>query len=212
MSSYVRPAVDTPVFRDDQGQVIAYGNRWQGSPPQQAYSVDSHPERFSPVHEVADALIAHLCDTYDIELSEGMEIAADLDHPASDVVRAVRIRPNDPACAQLTFVFTGYPGVVLRAGLLHEFRHPECGCDACDETWESEADGIEQQVLAVVTGNYRETIEGRVRPWVEFELRYPGGATSGRSRGKDLSAERVAAARPVLRDLTAGWAAWPSRE
>ena len=110
MSSYVRPLIEAPVFRDADGAVINYGSRWHGSPPEDTYSVDTHPERFAPLHVVADALIAHLRETYDVEVDEGVEVAADLLRPAfHDVVRAVRIRPNDPKCASLTLVFTAYP-------------------------------------------------------------------------------------------------------
>lgn len=82
MSSYVRPSIDTPVFHDTDGQVVNYGNRWGGPPPEESYSVDTHPERFAPLHAVADSLIAHLRDTYDVELMESAEAAADLLHPA----------------------------------------------------------------------------------------------------------------------------------
>lgn len=209
MSSYLRPSIDVPVFRDAYGKLIDYGNRWSGSPPNEAYSVDTHPERFAPLHTVADALIAYLRDTYDIQVIEGEETAADLLHPAPEVVRAVRIRPNDPACAALTFVFTAYPGIFLHAGLLHDFHYPACGCDACDSSWVAEADRLEQQVLAVVTGYYREGIERGLRPWVEYAFSDPDGGTSGRSRAQDIPAQRLKSAKPILRNLTEGWAAWP---
>lgn len=123
MSSYVRPLIEAPVFRDADGAVINYGSRWHGSPPEDTYSVDTHPERFAPLHVVADALIAHLRETYDVEVDEGVEVAADLLRPAfHDVVCAVRIRPNDPKCASLTLVFTAYPGIYMHAGLLHDFH------------------------------------------------------------------------------------------
>ena len=154
MSSYVRPLIEAPVFRDADGAVINYGSRWHGSPPEDTYSVDTHPERFAPLHVVADALIAHLRETYDVEVDEGVEVAADLLRPAfHDVVRAVRIRPNDPKCASLTLVFTAYPGIYMHAGLLHDFHYPVCGCDACDSNWEAEADELEQRVFATVSGN-----------------------------------------------------------
>jgi hypothetical protein len=147
VSSYLRPSIEAPVFRDADGKLIDYGNRWSGSPPNETYSVHTHPERFAPLHTVADALIAYLRDTYDIQVIEGEETAADLLHPAPEVVRAVRIRPNDPPCATLTFVLTAYPGIFLHAGLLHDFHYPVCGCDACDSNWVAEADELEQQVL-----------------------------------------------------------------
>ncbi len=209
MSSYQRPSIDAPVFRDADGEVIDYGNRWDGSPPEETYSVDTHPERFAPLHTVADALIAHLCNAYDVHLTAGEETAADLLRPAPDVLRVVRIQPNDPACAALTFVFTSYPGIFLHAGLLHDFHYPLCGCDACDSNWAAEADKLERQVLAVVAGHYREDIEPGRRPWVEYAFAYPNGASSGRSRAQDFPAERLKAAKPILRNLTEGWAAWP---
>ncbi len=209
MTSYVRPSIDTPVFRDADGQIIDYGNRWHGSPPEQTYSIDSHPERFAPLHVVADALIAHLRDAYDVEVTEGEVTAAELLRPAPEAARAVRIRPNDPACAAATIVFTAYPGIIMNAGLLHDFHYPACGCDACDASWEGEADQLERQVLAVVTGHYREGIERGLRPWVEYAFTYPDGTSSGRSRAQDLPTERVKAAKPVLRHLANGWAAWP---
>lgn len=210
MSSYVRPVIDAPVFRDADGAVINYGNRWHGSPPEDTYSVDTHPERFAPLHVVADALIAHLRETYDVEVDEGVEVAADLLHPAfHDVVRAVRIRPNDPKCASLTMVFTAYPGIYMHAGLLHDFHYPVCGCDACDSSWQAEADELEQQVFATVSGNYRETIERGLRPLVDYAFTYPDGASSGKSRSQDLPAQRLKGAKPILRALPDGWDSWP---
>lgn len=213
MTSYVRPTIDAPEFRDAEGQIIDYGNRWSGSPPEDTYSVDTHPERFAPLHTVTEALITYLRDTYDVDVVEGTETAEDLLAPAYyDVVRAVRIQPNSPACASLTLVFTAYPGVYMHAGLLHDFHYPVCGCDACDSTWFREADKLEQQVLAVVTGNYSETIEGGFHPWVDHSFTFPNGTSSGRSDARDLPADRLKAAEPVLRDLSEGWAAWPRRE
>lgn len=210
VTTYARPSIDAPVFRDAEGRVIDYGRRWNGSPPEDTYSVDTHPERFAPLHTVAEALIAYLRDTYDVHIVDDVETVEDLLHPPfHDVVRAVRIQPNDRACASLTLVFTAYPGIYMHAGLLHDFHYPVCGCDACDSTWEGEADDLEQQVLAVVSGNYREIIERGLRPWVDYAFTYPDGASSGRSRAQDLPAGRLKIARPVLRDLSEGWAAWP---
>jgi hypothetical protein len=213
VSSYVRPAVEAVVFRDGGGRVIEYGNRWEGPPPEDTYSVDTHPERFAPLHAVADALIAYLRDTYDVRVEEGDDVVTDLIRPPShDVARAVRVRPRDPACASVTVVMTAYPGIYLHAGVLHDFHYPVCGCDACDSTWQAEADQLEQQVLAVVTGHYRETLERREGdPWVGYAFTYPDGASSGESREEGLSPERFAAAESALRSVAAEWPAWPQR-
>lgn len=78
MCSYARPLIEASVFRDADGAVIEYGNRWHGSPPEETYSVDTHPERFAPLHVVADAILAHLQATCEVEIDEGVETAGDL--------------------------------------------------------------------------------------------------------------------------------------
>ncbi|WP_298743466.1 DUF6226 family protein [uncultured Microbacterium sp.] len=212
MIPYTRPSVDSPVFRDTDGQVIDYGNRWDGSPPDDTYSVDTHPERFAPVHIVAEALIAYLCENYDVAVEEGEAVAGDLLHPAYHaVVRAVRLRPNDSACASLTVVFTAYPGVYLHAGLLNDFHYPVCGCDACDSNWQAEADDLERQVLAVAAGNYRETLERREGdPWVGYAFTHTDGASSGGAREPGISRERFDSAEAILMKTPQGWPRWPN--
>lgn len=207
----MRPLIDAPVFRDADGQVIDYGARWDGSPPVDSYAVDTHPDRFAPLHSVADALIAHLRDTYVVEVDEGEGLVAELVHAAAhhDVVRAVRIRPNDSACASLTMVFTAYPAIRVHAGLLNDFHYPVCGCDACDSNWQSEADALERHVLAVVSGNYRETVERRgFALWAGYAFTYPDGAESGATREPNLPREVLKAAASVLRKATP-WSKWP---
>ncbi|WP_169581561.1 MULTISPECIES: DUF6226 family protein [Microbacterium] len=208
-AAYVRPPIVGPTFHDAEGALIPYGNRWEGPPPEDTYSVDTHPERFAPIHAVADALIAHLRDAYDVEVTDDIETKADLIHPAVEAVRAVRIQPKDPASAPLTFVFTSYPGIVLHAGALHDFHYPSCGCDACDSTWEAEAAELERHVAAVVSGQYRESVVRRPRPWVAYSMTYPDGQTSGRGPAPDVPSKRLKAARRVLRDIPGHWAPWP---
>lgn len=209
MSSYERPRIETPVFRDAGGKIIEYGHRWNDSPPEDTYTVTAHPERFAPLHTVADALIEHLQETYDVQVKEGSEVARDLLRPNRGVTRAVRIRPIDATCAPVTLVFTTYPGLSMHAGLLHDFHYPDCGCDACDSNWQQEADYLERQVFAVVTGNYRERIERGLRRWIVHSFAYPDGRSSGPTGSRDVSAERLETAEPILRDLPNGWAPWP---
>ncbi|KIQ11802.1 DUF6226 family protein [Rhodococcus sp. MEB064] len=212
MSSYARPTIDEPVFRDPDGRVIEYGNLWADSPPESAYSVTEHPERYAPLHTVADALIEHIRETYDVEIDEGPEAAAELVRPHRDTTRAVRIRPNDSICATLAFVFTSYPGIGMHAGLLHDFYFPTCGCDACDSTWQDEADLLERQVFAVVTGNFREKVGHGQRPSIGYAFTYPSGRSSGESPSEGVPAARLDAADRILSAIPDGWAAWPPRQ
>jgi hypothetical protein len=109
--------------------------------------VDSHPERFAGLHVVARALIGYLSAVYDVDVVSDRACAADLLGNGQDTVEAVRVTPRGPGAAPVTFGFTEYPGVIVHAGMLHDFSFPVCGRDACDETAGSEADRLEMLVL-----------------------------------------------------------------
>lgn len=68
--------------------MINYGSRRdRAGRPADTYSIDSHPERFAPLHLVADALIEHLAQTYDVQVSRDASHADDfLRHPALERV------------------------------------------------------------------------------------------------------------------------------
>jgi Family of unknown function (DUF6226) len=213
VTGYVRPRIPPQVFRDASGEVIEYGERWAGhSPPDDSYSVTSNLQRFAPLHTVADELIRYLSAMYDVEVTEDPAFAADLMHERHDIVRAVRLTPRERDAATLTFVLTSFPSVIIHAGVLQDFLYPICGCDACDETWESFADEMEWQVLAVVAGRYRETV--RSGRWVGMSLESVDGSRrmSGESLATDLptklSSERLADADARLNALTGTWLAW----
>lgn len=185
MPGYVRPPIETATFRDVDGAVIDYGERWEelgGHPPEDSYSVDSNTERFAPLHTVAEALIEYLAATYDVTVDEGFAVASASQHAPDpeDVVRAVRLTPARTAAAPLTFVLTSYPSVILDAGVLCSFAHPSCGCDACDETWEDAADDLEWQVLAVAGGGLKEYVSEPRRA----KLRYQRGMGLVRDMGQ----------------------------
>lgn len=91
MSSYVRPAVAEQTYRDANGAVIEYGNRWGSEgPAEDFYSVDSHPERFAPLHQIADALIDYLQRNYQVEITDDVSCVQDVRYPPPDSQRAVR--------------------------------------------------------------------------------------------------------------------------
>lgn len=56
-------------------------------PPDDAYAVVTHPERYAQLHEVADALLAHLLATYECEVAED----APSDERGVREIRAVRL-------------------------------------------------------------------------------------------------------------------------
>ena len=175
--AYRRPKFEPMRFTDERGRPIEYGSRWEavdGTPPEESYSVVSHPERFAPLHAVALALIDHLARTRDVRVEEGEQVlhAVDSARESSDVVRAVRLTPALENAAPVTFVLSSFPSVDLYAGEQFRASYPSCGCDACDEEWESCADELEWQVLGVVAGCLREWIGGTRIPTVRLNLRF----------------------------------------
>jgi hypothetical protein len=208
---YVRPCWVDPVLRDRDrdGVVIDYGSRWNESgPPAETYSIDSHPDRFAPLHLVADALIEHLVETYDVDASRDAVHARDfLGRP--NLERVTRLTPNDWAGAPLTFGFTTYPGLIVHAGLLHDFVYPICGCDACDETVVGQVELLERHVCAVVAGHYREEYTPGAQLPIQHFVTFDDGGQAGRSTIDGYPTGLLAIAEARLRDLPDGWAAWP---
>ncbi len=221
---YSRPQIDLPTYRDDAGTPIPYGHRWPDSPPEDSYSRTSNLDRFAPLHAVGAGLIDWLAAEFDVTVTEGAPPA--LSHERDDIVRSVRIDPSDPMAAPLGFVFTSFPSVFLRAGVLHQSVAPVCGCDACDEEWESSADELEQLVIAVTSGRFAERVRGRE---VAYLARSDGGGRSGMEHESSVDPARLDAARERLRTLEkltpirldpidradrhafTPWRAWPPR-
>jgi hypothetical protein len=194
--------------------VILYGQRWgMGLPPEDTYSVTSNLERLQPLHTVAEALIAHLVETYEVDVSDDLANVGDIIHTRDDIVRAVRLTPRDLVAAPLTFVFTSLPSVIVHAGALTDFLFPVCGCDACDDGWERVADEMEWNVLTVVAGGFSETLARGYRPKLTSSI----AATGDRRRSSlevaapEVSRTRRRQARSILARLGAGWVAWSRR-
>lgn len=158
---YARPAVAAPRIVDADGQPIRFGERWgMGPPPEEAYSVDAHPERFAPLHAIADALVAHLVSTYEASVLDALDDArAWFGERGPAVLRAVRIEPAARDAAPIAIAWSDYPGILVRAGAAHGGHQPVCGCEACDEPWERAADDLEELVLAVVDGRLQESVQ-----------------------------------------------------
>lgn len=146
--TYVRPSWPAQEYRDAAGEVIDYGHRWgMNSPPQDAYSVVTHPQRFAPLVAVAQALITHLTDTYDVTVTvDGERTTLD---PGPDRARLVfTIHDTDEPCAS------------VQAGIWDEHYFPMCTCDACDEDIEALVSDMEHYVFAVVAGGLSEVRSG----------------------------------------------------
>jgi len=213
MEPYVRPALPAQEFRDAEGTVIPYGERWgMGSPPDDAYSVLTHAERFQPLHDVARALIAYLECAYDVTASEDPAYVADLPENYVAATTAVRLTPAGADSAPMTIAFTSHPGVVVRAGAVYVEPFPVCGCDACDDTAESEAERLESTVFGIVSGGLKEYLTGPRRKVFAYDLTVADGGSSGTQGTHAFSPERLKTARATLRDRSGAWAPWSFRE
>lgn len=211
---YVRPALPGTTYCNRDGEPIPYGRQWGADAPDpDSYSVDSHPERFAGLHVVARALIDHLTAVYDVDVQEDPVHAGELLREREDVLHAVKVTPRGSGSAALTFVLTGYPGVMVHAGVLHDFPFPVCGCDACDETVETTADRLELLVLSVAAGGYSERYPVGRKRWSEYALAaFDGsGSESGQGEPPPASAVRLHDAEIRLRDVAGGWSPWPLR-
>jgi hypothetical protein len=217
VSEWARSESDPPLMQPQptpRRTDRSYGHRWGGDgPAPDSYSVTSHPERFAGLHVVAHALIDHLVAVYDVEVLEDKALAADMMIEARDVVAAVRLTPRASDAAPLTFILTGFPGVVVHAGVLHDFAFPVCGCDACDETVLTEADRLERLVLSVAAGGYAERYPVGRRRWRKYALTaFDGsGSESGKGDPGPIDAARLQEAEVRLRDVQDGWRPWPLR-
>ncbi|ACZ29908.1 hypothetical protein Xcel_0876 [Xylanimonas cellulosilytica DSM 15894] len=223
---FPRPALpEEPWFVDADGARFRYGTAHfeeDGRPVDAAYSRSSHPERFAPLHEVADRLVEWLVSAYDVGIAE-IDAADVAEQAPADAVRAVRLTPSDPDAAPLIVLWTAYPGVMVFAGTMLWTAVPHCGCDACDETATRSADELESTVTAVVRGGLTEWLRhpppaaqaligerGRGEPPGPGRLLVDGSGWSCGSVAEPWAG--LDAAKDVLGRLPGGrWRPWPVR-
>ncbi|MCT9871637.1 DUF6226 family protein [Paenarthrobacter aurescens] len=210
---FVRPELPSREYRNAAGKPIEYGNRWGAdSPPEDSYSVETHGERFEGLHKVARALVEYLESAYEVDVSWDPAHAADVSTNTGEFTDVVRLTPRDPLAAPLTFMLTSLPGVVVHAGVLHDFPFPICGCDACDETAESEASRMEELVLGVAAGGYGERYPVGRKKWAEYALFAADGSGNHSGAGPmGATPAQLAAAEERLQAVPDGWRPWALR-
>lgn len=188
------PPLPVGHWRLPDGREVPYGERWGPSgPPEHAYSRVTQPERYAPLHGVADALVAHLVAVYDCAASE--------DATEEHELRAVRVR-SVAGTAEIRIAWTDFPGVRARLGSAVEAGAPVCGCDACDEPLAETASELCDHVLATVEGQLRESFS-------------PGRRSESANFPNSSSWTRSSRSRQELRALAGRtperWAPWPRR-
>jgi uncharacterized protein DUF6226 len=219
VESYRRPVVELPPFLDVEGWPIPYGQQWADRPgrmaPEDTYSLELHPERFAPLLPTADRLVEHLVRVYAVDVVAPTHPRPwQQGQPRAAPLRSVRLVPADPAAAALSVFWLPHPAVRVEAGVVLERTLPDCGCEACDETWDVSADALEELVFAVVEGRVTERVHRREgRPWTGWTIADAAGATRQGAGTEAGSVPRsvLREARRQLARVPGGWAAWSRR-
>ncbi|SEJ50815.1 DUF6226 family protein [Demequina mangrovi] len=216
---YERPTLPDLVFTDADGEPIPYGSRWGvDGAPERTYSRTRHPERFAPLTQVADALVAYLEETYDVDVRRTEGMPADApdtvrrhEHGQVAIVRTTTLLPRHDACAPLVIAETDFPGIVVAMGAAGDERVPACGCDACDESLEDSAALLEDLVLSVAQGRFQERYT-----WTDgIEITISGGedgASYSREPRHAADKKRIEALKQSQRERHGErWMPWPPR-
>jgi hypothetical protein len=199
-AAFTRPPLSEPEYRDDEGRVIPYGSRWpDDGPPEESYSVVTHPERFAPVLSVVEALADYLERWFIVEITRSRD---------DDGAAVFRFQPSTGAPLTIT---ASMDSVRVEAGALFDAFVPSCTCDACDETASTASERLERVVLAVASGGLRERYPMGRRQWLFVSLRFPDGGAESSSGGlgPDVSEGRKQRASQIINGLDGGrWPAW----
>jgi hypothetical protein len=187
------------------------GNRWGAEgPPLEAYSRVTDAERFGSLHRVAAELLDRLEREFDAARAEGYGLDPELEQSVKLARPSVRLVPRDAGAAPIVVAFSDFPGIVVRFGRWCTTAFPVCGCDACDETAESEIERLKSMIENLTAGRFREAIrisaEGTARQ--EWEFWSEGGRSAQKSQLDPARArELVAAGDRSLYE----WGPWPRR-
>lgn len=152
-------------------------NDWHdGTPPPEAYSRITNPERFRPLHTLALALVEQLAVDYEVARSDTFVLLPDV-RPFEHAHTPVTLTPVTPNGAPIAIAFTEFPSVIVRYGKWLSDPFPSCGCDACDETAEGEGERLERLLREVVAGFLVERLS---IPWFgDARLHWELGAHGG---------------------------------
>ena len=127
-------------------------------PPLEAYSRVTNPERFASLHDVAAELLDRLELEFEAKRAEGYGLDLELEEGFKLARPSVTLVPRDVDAAPIAVTFTAFPGIHVRFGRWFTSAFPTCGCDACDEAAESEAERLKSLIDNLTAGRYREAI------------------------------------------------------
>ena len=186
---------------------------WPDGPPEEAYSRVTDAERFAPLHDAANEMIARLEADYDVERAEGWGLDDELAKGLTCARPTVKLSPADPDAAPITVVFSDFPGLHVRFGRWRTDLFPVCGCDACDESPDDLVQQLTMMVESVTSGEFQEVVERSAAlltldGWLETEFRGPAWEGSREYIDDSSRLRRMLGGR---RRLASDWKPWPRR-
>ncbi len=148
-------------------------HRWGAAgPPLEAYSRVTNPERFASLHDSAAGLLHGLEREFETEHREAYGLDPELENDCNLSRPSIALLPCDVGAAPLIIAFSDFPGLRVRFGRWYVVAFPTCGCDACDETAESETERLRSLIDNMTAGRFREAIRVRAdgTAWKESEF------------------------------------------
>jgi hypothetical protein len=172
----------------------------------------TNPKRFAPLHRIATELLDQLSQRFDVERTEGYHLDSELEARSKLAGQSVKLAPRNSLSAPLVMVFSAFPGLHTRLGLWYLTSFPTCGCDACGETVESEAERLRSMIDDLTSGRFRESIrtDADGATWLQSEFG-SHGATVWRSSRSRLTGERAKKLLGESGPFSYLWSAWTAR-
>lgn len=110
------------------------------------------------LHDEARSLIEGLVTTYDV-IAEVGNVEADFPDWKGSIGEVMRLVPSNGT--PVAFLFTDFPGVLIRFGEWEADAFPNCGCDACDEKPDDVMTRMRNLIDLIIAGGYQEVLTKR---------------------------------------------------
>ena len=192
-------------------QVKMNGHHWEAEgPPPEAYSRVTNPERFASLHNVAAELLDRLELEFDAERARGYGLDPELEQGCKLARTTETLVPRDGGAAPIVVTYSAFPGVRVRYGRWYITASPSCGCDACDQTAESEIERLKSLIDNLTVGRFREAIRTPAdgAACSESEFWSVGGRCAQQLQVDPARARQLVGARD---QSSYDWGPWPRR-
>jgi hypothetical protein len=176
-------------------------------PTEPPYGRVTNAARFAILHSVAVELLDQLEKEFDVERIEPYAHDEDLRGFAGVSVTRPTVALVPREGAPLVVAFSSFPGLLVRLGRGYRTAFPSCGCDACDESADGEADRFRELVRAVTRGQFREFVETDANGSLTLVWEWE---SSGRRWREQLLLESAEASKVELGPRSP-WKPWNSR-